>query len=78
MVLVDASQPRVCRTRLPPEVVATLGPPTWQVSAVAFLTQLGVFRFTGGDIAGCRLPARGCEEVPAFCPLGPGTGSDLG
>ena len=41
MVLVDASHPDMW-TRLPPEVVATLKPPTWQVSAMIFLTRLGL------------------------------------
>jgi pimeloyl-ACP methyl ester carboxylesterase len=46
MVLVDASHPDMW-TRLPPEVVATLKPPNWQVSGMTFLTRLGVFRLTG-------------------------------
>jgi hypothetical protein len=53
-------------TRLPPEVVATLKPPTWQVSAMTFLTRLGVFRLTGGDMADCGLPARQCLEEQAY------------
>ena len=65
MVLVDASHPDMW-TRLPPEVVATLKPPTWQVSAITFLTRLGVFRFTGGDMAECGLPAQQCKEVQAY------------
>jgi pimeloyl-ACP methyl ester carboxylesterase len=52
MVLVDASHPDMW-TRLPPEVVATLKPPTWQMSAMTFLTWLGVFRLIGGDMAEC-------------------------
>ena len=65
MVLVDASHPDMW-TRLPPEVVATLKPPTWQVSAMTFLTRLGVFRLTGGDMAECGLPARQCQEERAY------------
>jgi pimeloyl-ACP methyl ester carboxylesterase len=70
MVLVDASHPGMW-TRLPPEVVATLKPPTWQVSAMIFLTRLGVFRLTGGDMAECGLPARQCKEEEAYPPLHP-------
>ena len=65
MVLVDASHPDMW-TRLPPEVVATLKPPTWQVSAITFLTRLGVFRVTGGDMAGCGLPVQQCKEAQAY------------
>jgi pimeloyl-ACP methyl ester carboxylesterase len=65
MVLVDASHPGMW-TRLPPEVVATLKPPAWRVGAMTFLTRLGVFRLTGGDMAGCELPARQCEEEQAY------------
>ena len=65
MVLVDASHPDMW-TRLPPEVVATLKPPNWQVSAMTFLTRLGVFRLTGGDMAECGLPAQQCKEVQAY------------
>ena len=65
MVVVDASHPDMW-TRLPPEVVAALKPPNWQVSAMTFLTRLGVFRLTGGDMAECGLPARQCKEEQAF------------
>jgi pimeloyl-ACP methyl ester carboxylesterase len=65
MVLVDASHPDMW-TRLPPEVVATLKPPTWQVSAMTFLTRLGVFRLTGGDMAECGLSARQCKKERAY------------
>jgi len=65
MALVDASHPDMW-TRLPPEVVATLKPPAWQVMAMTFLTRLGVFRLTGGDTAECGLPARQCTEVEAY------------
>jgi pimeloyl-ACP methyl ester carboxylesterase len=65
MVLVDASHPGMW-SRLPPELVATLKPPAWQAGAVTFLTRLGVFRLTGGDMAGCGLPARQCEEEQAY------------
>ena len=72
MVLVDASHPDMW-TRLPPEVVATLKPPTWQVSAMTFLTRLGVFRLTGGDMAECGLPARQCRRSEHISAR-PGTG----
>ena len=65
MVLVDASHPDMW-TRLPPEVVATLKPPSWQVSAMTLLTFLGVFRMAGGDLAGCGLPAQQCRETQAY------------
>jgi pimeloyl-ACP methyl ester carboxylesterase len=65
MVLVDASHPGMW-TRLPPEVVATLKPPAWQADAMVFLTMLGIFRLTGGKMAGCGLPARQCEEEQAY------------
>ena len=65
MVLVDASHPDMW-TRLPPEVVAALKPPAWRVGAMTFLTRLGVFRLTGGDMAGCGLPARQCKEEQAY------------
>ena len=65
MVLVDSSHPDMW-SRLPPEVVATLRPPAWQVGAVTFLTRLGVFRLTGGDMADCGLPAQQCEEEQAY------------
>ena len=74
MVLVDASHADMW-TRLPPEV-ATLKPPNWQVGAMTFLTRLGVFRLTGGDMAECGLPARQCKEEQAY-PLNPVQG-DLG
>jgi pimeloyl-ACP methyl ester carboxylesterase len=69
MVLVDASHPGMW-TRLPPKVVATLKSPAWRVGAMTFLTRLGVFRLTGGDMAGCELPARQCEEE-SISPLDP-------
>ena len=65
MVLVDASHPGMW-SRLPPEVVATLKPPAWQVGAMTFLTRLGVFRLTGGDMAECGLPAQQCKEEQAY------------
>jgi pimeloyl-ACP methyl ester carboxylesterase len=65
MVLVDASHPGMW-SRLPPEVVATLKPPAWQAGAMTFLTRLGVFRLTGGDMADCGLPARQCKEEQAY------------
>jgi len=65
MVLVDASHPGMW-ARLPPEAVATLKPPAWKVGAMTFLTRLGVFRLTGGDMTGCGLPARQCEEEQAY------------
>jgi|SRR5215217_2393361 len=65
MVLVDASHPDMW-TRLPPEVVATLKPPTWKVGAMTFLTRLGVFRLTGGDMADCGLPTQQCKEKQAY------------
>jgi pimeloyl-ACP methyl ester carboxylesterase len=65
MVLVDASHPDMW-TRLPPEVVATLKPPNWQVNAMTLLTRLGVFRLTDGDMAECGLPARQCKEEQAY------------
>ena len=65
MVLVDSSHPDMW-SRLPPEVVATLRPPAWQVGAMTFLTRLGVFRLTGGDMAECGLPAQQCEEEQAY------------
>lgn len=65
MVLVDASHPDMW-TRLPPEVVATLTPPTWQVSAMTFLTRLGILRITSGDMPECGLPARQCKEEEAY------------
>ena len=65
VVLVDASHPDMW-TRLPPEVVATLKPPAWQVGAMTFLTRLGVFRLSGGDMAECGLPAHQCKEEQAY------------
>jgi pimeloyl-ACP methyl ester carboxylesterase len=65
MVLVDSSHPDMW-TRLSPEVVATLSPPAWQVGAMTFLTRLGVFRLTGGDMADCGLPAQECKEEQAY------------
>ena len=65
MALVDASHPDMW-TRLPPEVVSTLKPPAWQVGAITFLTRLGAFRLTGGDMAECGLPARQCKEEAAY------------
>src|SRR5215204_2391302 len=65
MVLVDSSHPGMW-TRLPPEVVATLKPPAWQVGAMTFLTRLGVFRLSSGDMAECGLPAQQCKEEQAF------------
>jgi pimeloyl-ACP methyl ester carboxylesterase len=65
MVLVDASHPDMW-TRLPSEVVATLTPPTWQVSAITFLTRLGALRITAGEVADCGLPARQCQEEEAY------------
>jgi pimeloyl-ACP methyl ester carboxylesterase len=65
MVLVDASHPDMW-TRLPPEVVATLRPPAWKVGTMTFLTRLGVFRLIGGDMVGCGLPARHCNEEQAY------------
>jgi hypothetical protein len=53
-------------SRLSPEVVATLRPPAWQVDAMTFLTRLGVFRLTGGDMADCGLPAQECKEEQAY------------
>jgi len=65
MVLVDSSHPGMW-TRLPPEVVATLKPPAWQVGAMTFLTRLGVFRLSSGDMAECGLPAQQCKEEQAY------------
>jgi pimeloyl-ACP methyl ester carboxylesterase len=65
MVLVDASHPGMW-TRLPSEAVATLKPPTWQVDAMTFLTRLGVFRLSGGDMVDCGLPAQQCKEEQAY------------
>jgi pimeloyl-ACP methyl ester carboxylesterase len=65
VVLVDSSHPDMW-SRMPPEVVATLKPPAWQVGAMTFLTRLGVFRLTGGDMADCGLPARQCKEEQAY------------
>jgi len=65
MVLVDASHPGMW-PRLPPEVVATLKPPAWQAGAMTFLTRLGVFRLTGGDMAECGLPVQQCKEEQAY------------
>ena len=65
MVLVDASHPDMW-TRLPPEVVATLKPPAWQVSALTFLTGLGFFRLTTGDMTACGLPVQKCREAQAY------------
>jgi pimeloyl-ACP methyl ester carboxylesterase len=65
MVVVDASHPDMW-SRLPPEVVATLRPPAWQVGAMTFLTRLGIFRLSGGDMAGCGLPAHQCMEEQAY------------
>ena len=65
MVLVDASHPGMW-TRLPPQVVATLKPPAWQVGAMTFLTRLGVFRLSGGDMAECGLPTQQCKEEQAY------------
>ena len=65
MVLVDASHPGMW-PRLPQEVVATLKPPAWQVGAMTFLTRLGVFRLTSGDMAECGLPAQQCKEEQAY------------
>ena len=48
------------------DVVATLKLPTWQVSAMTFLTRLGVLRLTGGDMAECGLPARQCQQERAY------------
>jgi pimeloyl-ACP methyl ester carboxylesterase len=65
VVLVDASHPDMW-TRLPPAVVATLKPPAWQVGAMTFLTRLGIFRLSGGEMAGCGLPAHQCKEEQAY------------
>jgi pimeloyl-ACP methyl ester carboxylesterase len=65
MVLVDSSHPGMW-PRLPKEVVATLKPPTWQVGAMTFLTRLGVFRLSGGDMSECGLPAQQCKEEQAY------------
>src|SRR5829696_9164849 len=65
MVLVDSSHPGMW-TRLPPEVVATLKPPAWQVGAMTFLTRLGVFRLSGGDMTECGLPTQQCKEEQAY------------
>jgi pimeloyl-ACP methyl ester carboxylesterase len=65
MVLVDSSHPEMW-TRMPPEVAATLKRPAWQVGAVTFLTRLGVFRLTGGDMAECGLPVQQCKEEQAY------------
>ena len=65
MVLVDSSHPDMW-TRMPPEVAATLKPPAWQVGAMTFLTRLGVFRLTGGDMSECGLPVRQCKEEQAY------------
>jgi pimeloyl-ACP methyl ester carboxylesterase len=65
MVLVDASHPDMW-TRMPPEVATTLKPPAWKVGAMTFLTRLGVFRLTGGDMAACGLPAQQCKEEQAY------------
>jgi pimeloyl-ACP methyl ester carboxylesterase len=62
MVLVDASHPDMW-TRLPPEVVATLKPPNWQVSAMTFPTLLS------GDLGGRALRYRlqASETVISTC-----------
>jgi pimeloyl-ACP methyl ester carboxylesterase len=65
MILVDASHPDMW-TRMPREVAATLEPPAWQVSAMTFLTWLGIFRLTGGDKTKCGLPTHQCKEEQAY------------
>jgi len=65
VVLVDASHPDMW-SRLPPEVVATLRPPAWQVGAMTFLTRLGIFRLSSVDMAGCGLPEQQCKEEQAY------------
>jgi pimeloyl-ACP methyl ester carboxylesterase len=65
MVLVDSSHPDMW-SRMPPEVAATLKQPAWKVSAMTFLTRLGVFRLTGGSMTGCGLPAQQCNEEQAY------------
>jgi pimeloyl-ACP methyl ester carboxylesterase len=65
MVLVDASHPDMW-SRMPREVAATLKPSAWQVGTMTFLTRLGVFRLTGGDMAECGLPAHQCKQEQAY------------
>jgi pimeloyl-ACP methyl ester carboxylesterase len=65
MILIDASHPDMW-TRMPREVAATLEPPAWKVSAMTFLTWLGIFRLTGGDKTKCGLPTHQCKEEQAY------------
>jgi pimeloyl-ACP methyl ester carboxylesterase len=65
IVLADSSHPDMWG-RMPPEVVAMLRPPAWQVGAMTFLTRLGIFRLTASDMAECGLPVQQCKEEQAY------------
>ena len=70
MVLVDPWHPDMW-TRLPPEVVATLKPPTLAgerhtPSSAPRARRLIRHTVTGGDLAKCGLPAQQCKEAQAY------------